>query len=407
MGLLDWIKYAPAPIPPPMVERSESSSVVETLLTNILAERRNGFGIEQARSIPAIARGRTLLASTAASFLPLAYRDGQAMSSQPRIVSNPEAYGSRYGFVEQTMYSLIDYGCAPWRVMGRNEDPSRSAIVLPHSEVRVEWARKPWTRTYRWNGNALSDDDIIHIDIGRMAGELHGRGPLTQSLEMLYPVWEAEQFASSYFTSGGIPEVVLKTAQDLDHDEAEDLKKLWIGAVNTTIRVAASGITPEFPGVDPQRAQLQEARSFGATVAATILGIPAALLHVQTSGATITYTNPAGAVEEMVKATIAPTYLAPMETAWSKLLASTQAVRFDLADMQRTDIRARFELYRMAQGNAAIGLKPWMTISEIRANEGWGPLPAEGLPTTSDDAHQFDPVEAAPEPAIPAEEVVA
>jgi phage portal protein BeeE len=235
-----------------------------------------------------------------------------------------------------------------------------------------------------------------------MAGEPHGHGPLSRSLDMLYPVWEAEQFAASFFTSGGIPEVVLKTAQELSHDEAEDLKRLWIGAVNTTIRVAASGIEPQFPGVDPQRAQLQEARSFGATVAATIFGIPAALLHVQTSGATITYTNPAGAVEEMVKATIAPRYLAPIEAAWSQLLASTRSVRFDLADMQRADIAARFDLYQKALGNQNLGVMPWMTVDEVRANEGWGPLPAG----TSDIAHQFDPVPETPEPSIPAAEVL-
>jgi HK97 family phage portal protein len=406
MGVLDWFRTPQTTLLERSDSESESNRRVDTLLNDIIAQRRYAFGIDRARSIPAVARARELLSSTAAAFLPLAYRDGQAMTSQPRIVTNPEAFGTRYAFIEQTMLSLIDYGCAPWRIYGRNEDPSRSAAVLPHNEMTVEWARRPFTRQFRWNGAVLPDDQIIHIDIGRMPGELHGHGPLERALDMLYPVWEAEQFAQSFFTSGGVPEVVLKVAQDLDHDEAEDLKRLWIGAANTTIRVAASGITPEFPSVDPQRAQLQEARSFGATVAATIFGIPAALLHVQTSGATITYTNPAGAVEEMVKATIAPRYLGPIETAWSQLLASTQAVRFDLADMQRADIRARFELYRMAQGNAAIGLKPWMTIGEIRANEGWGPLPPEGAPTTADSGHQFDPVEPAPEPTIPASEVL-
>lgn len=396
MGVLDWFR---APAPEPLVSRSEPGNSLDTLLSNIIEKRRGAFGIDQARSIPAVARSRELLASTAASFLPLAYRDGQAMTSQPRIVTNPEAYGSRYSFVEQSMYSLVDYGCAPWRVFGRDDDPSRSAIVLPHDEMAVEWARRPFTRTFRWNGKVIGDDELIHIDIGRAAGELHGHGPLSRSLDMLYPVWEAEQFAASFFTSGGLPEVVLKTAQDLDHEEAEDLKRLWIGAVNSTIRVAASGITPEFPGVDPQRAQLQEARSFGATVAATIFGIPAALLHVQTSGATITYTNPAGAVEEMVKATIAPRYLAPIETAWSKLLASTQSVRFDLADMQRADIKGRFELYQLAIGTVDPRTgEPLMSVREARSYEGWN--------TDTEAGHQFDPVEAAPTPAVPAAEVI-
>lgn len=403
MGLFDWLRGSTEAQAPGLVERSEPTSRVETILARIVEERRSGFGIETARTIPAVARARDLLASTAASFLPLAYRDGQAMQSQPRIVTNPEAYGTRYAFIEQTMLSLIDYGCAPWRVYGRNEDPSRSAVVLPHPEVATEWARRPFTRTFRWNGKVLGDGEIIHVDIGRAAGELHGHGPLSRSLDMLYPVWEAEEYAASFFTSGGVPEVVIKASYELDADEAADLKRAWVerrrGAEPA---VFGAGLDADFPGIDPQRAQLQEARSFGATVAATIFGIPAALLHVQTSGATITYTNPAGAVEEMVKATLAPRYLAPIETAWSQLLASTQSVRFDLADMQRADIKARFDLYKLAIETKDVDGVPLMTSPEARSFEGWGP--AAG--TADEAAHQFDPVEPAPEPSIPASEVL-
>jgi phage portal protein BeeE len=148
-----------------------------------------------------------------------------------------------------------------------------------------------------------------------------------------------------------------------------------------------------FPGVDPQHAQLQEARSYGATVAATIFGIPASLLHVQTSGATITYTNPAGALEEVVKTTVAPRYLVPIERAWSRLVPSTQSVRFDLADMQRADIGARATIY---QALIPLGV---MVPEEARANEGWGPLP-DGTP---DSSHQFDPTPDDVPVAIPAE----
>ncbi len=406
MGLLDLLRPAAPYVPAPLVERSDSPAQTEHrldyALQDIIRQRRYAFGIEQARTIPAVARARVITASVAASFQPLAYRDGVAMASQPRMVSNPVAFGNRPQFIAQTVLSMVDYGCAPWRVYGRDADPSRSVVVLPHLEMGVEWARRPITRQFRWNGNVLGDDDIIHIDDFDMgAGEIHGHGALSRSLDMLYPVWEAEQFASSFFTSGGIPEVVLKAAQELTHEEAEDLKKLWIGAVNTTIRVAASGIEPQFPGVDPQRAQLQEARSFGATVAATIFGIPAAMLYVQTSGATITYTNPAGAMEEFVKTTLAPRYLKPIEEAWSRLLPSPQSVRFDLADMQRADIKGRFDLYKLAIETKDVDGVPLMTSQEARSYEGWGPI------GSADEAvHQFDPVTDPPEPAIPASEVL-
>lgn len=318
------------------------------------------------------------------------------MANQPRLVSNPVAFGNRPQFIAQSVLSLVDHGCAPWRVYGRDADPSRSVVVLPHAEMGVEWARRPITRQYRWNGNVLGDDDIIHIDDFDMAaGELHGQGALSRSLDMLYPVWEAEQYASSFFVSGGLPDVVLKVKAELTGEEAEDLRNKWASTLFPHIRVASGDAEPMFPNVNPQQAQLQEARAYGATVAATIFGIPAAMLYVQTSGATITYTNPAGAMEEFVKTTLAPRYLKPIEEAWSRLLPNPQSVRFDLADMQRADIKARFDLY-------AIGIdKGLLTVEEARAYEGWGPV------GSADEAvHQFDPVEAPPEPSIPAAEVL-
>lgn len=407
MGFFDFLmgeQHGPTVPVMPLMERAapESQDKVETILADIIERRRSGFGIEQARRIPAVAQAYDLVTSHAASFLPLAYRHGQAMPNQPGIVTDPVAYGDRYEFVEQTVASLMDYGACYWRVLGVDDDPSRRVYVLPHDDVAVAWAGRPIIRSYRWMGTPLraygSDIQIIDITIRRRAGELQGRG-LAHYLDMLYPVWEAEQFAANFFTSGGIPEVVLKAATDLTKEEADDIKALWVGAVNSTIRVAGYGVEPEFPGVDPQRAQLQEARSYGATVAATIFGIPSALLHVQTSGATITYTNPSGAVEELIKRTVAPRYLAPIERAWSRLGPKTQSVRFALGDMQRADIAGRFALYKSAAETVDPKTgEPLMSVAEMRAYEGWGETG-----DVDDAIHQFDPLPEGPSADIPEE----
>lgn len=396
MGVLDWLRGTDTQARD-LVVRSESTTNVDSILADIIARRRSGFGLEQARTIPAIARAYDIITSLSMSYQPIAYRGRIAMPSQPRIVTNPLAYGDRTEFVEQTLLSMLDEGDAFWRIHGVEDDPSRSAIVLPPTEMVVQWARRPYTRQYAWNGRALADGgELIHVSIRRRAGELRGVG-LRSFLDALYPVWEAEEFAASFFTSGGIPEVVLKTAAQLTNDEAKDLKKKWVESrTGTEPAVLSGGLDVSFPAVDPQRAQLQEARSFGSTVAAILLGIPAALLHVQTSGATITYTNPAGAVEEVTKATIAPRWLVPIERAWSRLLPSTQAVRFDLADMQRADIKARFDLYKLGVETVDADGVPLMTSTEARAYEGWTPAGTEA-------GHQFEAVDEPSTPPIPAE----
>ena len=86
-------------------------------------------------------------------------------------------------------------------------------------------------------------------------------------------------------------------------------------AVEPTPAVLSGGIDLDVPDIDPQKSQMQEARDYGNTVVSRLLGIPAPLLHVSTSGATITYVGAAGAIEELVKATLAPTYMPPLEFA--------------------------------------------------------------------------------------------
>lgn len=392
MGIFDYWRrqwreaYSPDPSP---IQRTEFSDLTEALY-DLIAERSATFSLNDARRLPAVVRAKSLLMATAASFQPLAYRDGAAMPVQPRIVARPDPFGRRWEHVSQTVDSLIEYGCAYWRLFDRDDgDRPRSAFVLSHDEVDVRWDERRFQRRYMWRGQQLQSTDILHITIGRRPGELHGRGPLNEVLPYLGAIKAAEEYAQNWFSSGGVPPVVLKTVSGvLTAIEAQNAKTQWAEGRATPAAPVVLGkdwdIT--FPPVNPQSGQMQESRSYGATVIATALGIPAALLHVQTSGATITYTNPAGALEELVKSTLAPQYLAPIEAAWSDLTPATQVVRFDLNDMHRADIAGRFALYEQAIAGG------WMTIEEARAAEGWS--------DSIDTAHAYDPAPTVDPPRI-------
>ncbi len=47
-------------------------------------------------------------------------------------------------------------------------------------------------------------------------------------------------------------------------------------------------------------------------------------------------------------ATVIPLYLAPIEAAWSDLVPRTTTVRFDLAELNRLDVQARYDTYKIA-----------------------------------------------------------
>ena len=387
MGLLSNLRFlAPAgpypPSPDPLVRRTEALSDITEALYDLIAERVASFSMNEARKLPEVIRAKSLLTGVAASYLPLAYRDGMALDAQPRIVSKPDPFGTRYDFVAQTVDSLVDDGCAFWHLSGGEDRRPANARVIPHDEVEIVEGRGI-TPTYTWRGRTLTlDVDIKHITINRRPGELHGRGPLREALTAFATAKAAEEYARNWFSGGGIPPVILKhLAGGLTPAEAATAKTKWVESRSNGAEPAVFGRDWDivFPSADPERSQMQSARSYGATVAARVFGIPGALLHVETSGATITYTNPAGAIEELTKATIVPTYLAPIEAHWSELLPANVAVRFDLNDMQRADLAARVAIY---QGFVAMGA---MVPAEVRAAEGWGPM-------ATDTSHTFDPV---------------
>jgi len=385
MGLLDGFR---AMVPPsePVIERSEAEyDAWLTQLAADIASRQSSFTLSEALQLPPVIRGVSLIAGIGAAMLPLAYRNGSAMPTQPRIVRKPDPFGTRYSFLHQTLEAMVAdrHGEAFWKLGDWDERGNpRTAMVLPNDEVQVTWDERRFLPRYHWRERELQRDrEIKHIAPNRRPGELHGRGPIFEALDYLYPIKAAEDYASSFFSSGGLPMTVLQTQQALTKEQAAAMKAGWIEARDSggaEPAVIGAGVDATFPTTNPEQSQMTEARGAGAAVVARILGIPAALLHVETSGATITYTNPAGALDELVKSTVLPNYLTPIEQAWSELLPSTSAVRFDLGDLQRADVAGRFAVYGQAIGSGI------MTAEEARAYEGWNQ-------TNEETAHIYDP----------------
>jgi phage portal protein BeeE len=359
------------PSPGPIVR----GNTIETQIEAAIADRVASFTLADALELPSIVRGRALISSLGALMVPQLIRDGVPADEQPRIVRRPDPFATRGDFVARTLTGLVDHGEAFWRIGDRDQDGyCRFATVLVRDQVTVSWDERQWQRKYQWRGQDLvHGQDIIHVAIDMAPGDLHGHGPLSpdRGLPALATAYKAELYAATFYGSGGVPETVLKTAAKLGAVEAEALAQQWAdararGQLTGRPAVASGGVDPVFPGMDPEKAQLQATRDYGNTVAARLLGIPAALLHVATSGASITYANAQAAVDELVKATLVPLYLAPVEAWWSDLVPRTSAVRFQLGELVRADIVTRWQVYTAA--HAMDALSP----EEARQLEGWG-----------------------------------
>lgn len=366
------------------LQRADEVSTVAEAITLAIAARAASFTLAEARQLPPVVRAKQLLCGMSAQFLPLAYRNGRVMADQPSIVARPDPFGTRYEFVYAVVDSLVENGCAILRLTNPGADGRpRNAVLLPHEEVEHRWDAQRFQRRYSWRGLELTPGvDVAVVSIGRGPSDLCGRGPLREMLKFLAPVVAAEEWALSWFSEGGVPETVLTSDQKITGPEAAAIRARWAEVrAGAGVQVLGSGLTADFPKVDPERAQLKDSRSYGATIVARGLGIPAALLHVETSGATITYTNSAGATEELVKSTLAPVYLAPLEQVWSLLLPAPQVVRFDLNDMSRASLADRLGMYQQMRDLAMIDAAG----EDARAFEGWGPRTE-----TPEAAHAFD-----------------
>lgn len=351
------------------------SGSIEDVIADAIAERTASFTLADALELPSVVRARNLLMSTAALMVPQLIRDDVAAADQPRIVRRPDPFTTRQAFVAQAVAGLVDHGESFWRIGELDSDGfARWAVILDRDQVTVSWDTDRWHRLYQWRGKPMVHGvDLLHVAMELGPSDLHGHGPLSpdRGLPALATVFAAELYAATFYGSGGIPQTVLKVAANKTKEEAEALSQQWAdararGQLSGRPAVASGGVDPIFPGMDPEKSQLQQTRDYGNTVTARLLGIPGALLHVATSGATITYVSSAGAVDELVKATLLPLYLAPIEAHWSDLVPRTSAVRFALGELTRSDIATRWTVYGQA---AALGA---LDAAEVRRLEGWG-----------------------------------
>ena len=320
--------------------------------------------------LPAVGRARQLLISSIAQLEPVAYRGGVAMDSQPAVVTRPQPGITRYEWLAQIAGSLIDDGDAIlWLPQtGRNaEGWPDVAVVLPAGDVHVEWASKPITRRYSWQGRDLVEGrDVLHIAAGRMPGELRGRSIFDQYADALGRVMGAELYADDWFDTGAVPDVTLKFSGSITDGEAQTVKTKWIeNHRDHSPAVLGAGWDLHETGVDPAKSQLLETRARGDQEVARMFGIvPAELLLVTLTSSSLTYQNVAAMLDTLVRVTLQPTYLSPIEEGLSDLLPRTQVVRFSFDELRRLAEPEAVQTYAAA---IAAGI---YDVPEVRARLG-------------------------------------
>lgn len=288
--------------------------------------------------IPAVSAARRVLASVAASLPIIVERDGEPLEGFdiPAVVRRPDPFTGRQRFIYETVDAMIR-GDAYWTLAGQDPQGHPStARVLPHGDVRVEWAdpRRRMDRRYyhRTTGEEYAVGDggnLVHIPLDPAAGVLTGRSPLDSPLFQLMAAAEAS--ALSWFHGDGEPIGNLHSTTPLAADEALDLSRQWRAARRVSrVGVTSGSVSYDKIGSDPSEAQLLETRRYHALETARLMRIPGPLLLAELQGSgLIQYANLSTLYTELIRSTLGPEYLTPIEAAWTELLPRTHTVRFD------------------------------------------------------------------------------
>lgn len=381
MGLLDTLSRFLA-LEPYQAARSEPLPDFDAQIAAIRGRSVNPWrrpGVRDALGVPAIFRAVTLISNTVGSLAFEAWREGVALPQEdaPRIVVRPNPLTTPREFYRETAWSLATVGEAWWWIAARDRDGlAISLYPMPAHEVTVEENPRDLLRpVIRWRDRLMRNDDVRQLVFARESGALRGAGPLQLCGAAVSAAVEAQTWAANFFADGGIPSVIIKSAFEIDENEARNLKAQWVEGPSNVPRVIDPQIedVKDF-GLDPAKAQLTEARHYSNGEAARMFGIPGSLLEYVESGSSLTYQNIAQVYDQFVRACLVPNYIEPIEQAMSDLLTRTTVARANLRGLLRADVKTRAEVYEKL---IPLGV---MTAEQAQVEEGILPGDVERAP---------------------------
>ena len=377
---------------------------LQTQISTLTGWRRgHGWGppsIDDALGVPSILRCVQLISTSAGQLTMQGYLKGSPMPDSPRLITRPDPDRTPRGFYEPSTWNLATTGETVWYIASTDGDGlASSLVVVPLRELIVEPnpsdRRRPiytWgqglgrVESTRWTPSNPTGR-FVHVFLNEEPGQLRGKGALQRAGAAVSVSVEAQQWAANFYARGGYPSVVMSSEEDISDDDASALKAQWTNNPNNTplVTSGAQVSVHEF-GVNPQGAQMLDARAHQDGEAARMFGMPGTLLEYNAPGSSLTYQNIGEIFSFFVKSCLHPYYLEAQEQAMSDLLPRTQAAKFQVDAFYRPDMKSRWEVYEIA--SKVLGVEE--AAQWAREREGLAPGDVE-----------YKPVLFAPPAAVP------
>jgi HK97 family phage portal protein len=314
------------------------------------------------------------LLSDTVSGLPVdAYRQGSRTPIEPKpaLLVTPAAYTSFADWAYQVMVSALTRGNAYGLVTARTgaaERPSQIELLSP-DRVMAQVDLDQRTVTWRLDGQPIDREDLWHFRAYPLAGSPIGLSPIEYARETVAGGLAAQRFGNGFFNNDGTPAGLLTSDQRIGEEAAEALHARWQKRHQGRRGIAVLGGGARFQPVSirPDESQFLDAQRFTVQQVARIYGVAPEMIGAD-SGNAMTYTNLEQRSLDFLVYGVGP-WLGRLETALTDLLPRNTYVKFNTGALLRTDLKTRYESYKLALEGG------WLTLDEIRELEDREPLP--------------------------------
>lgn len=317
--------------------------------------------------------------------------------STPAWVNQPNPDTTRLEFYEQVVASLNLHGNAfiitlrddlgdvqelycinPENVRIRRPEPNAEIVYEVTIPYNTQNSLYDPMQSNQLGGRTmiLSKDEMIHIPMFRLPGELLGLGPIGAARVTLGSAMAAEIYAAAYFGNAANPGGVIEVPGELTEEQASDISRNWNISHSGPYRAGKLGIITNGGTFKPLQlnaadAQLLEVRRFGVEEIARLFRVPISLLGHPVAGA-MSFASVEAQNLSFVQHSLRP-LLERIEQALSKLLPEQDGfIKFNLDALLRGTTLERYDAYTK-------GLREgFLSLNDVRSVEDLAPLGEAG-----------------------------
>ncbi|MES2959792.1 MAG: phage portal protein [Pseudomonadota bacterium] len=294
---------------------------------------------------------------------------------------------------EYGVESRLYHGDTYLQILRPGLSSSRASGLMPHHPSRVR-AFRDWNRggklLYRVQPEVgamvvLDPADMIHVP-GLGFDGLRSVSPITYAArQAIGTSMAAEEFSGRFFSGGARPDVALETDAKADPDQIAVLRATWQSRYGGTANanagpvVLSGGLKMKQFSLSAEDSQLIATRAFQIEEICRIFGVPPHMV-----GHTDKATSWGAGVENMGRGFVKFTlqrHLVKIEQELNRKLWPTRSryfVAFDVAGLERGDLKSENEALRIALGRA--GEPGWMSQNDVRRIKNLPPVPqGDGL----------------------------